>query len=195
MKRRIAILVAAVALCLGVPQQLLAGEDASKTGKPSISATQRVQVVTIVEAINYETREVTLKGPEGNTETVIAKNTPNLEEVKVGDQVNVEYVRNLTVDVFANDGTEPSEGLMTAKAVNTPDQAPGGMEMSTRVITATVAEINLEANTFKLSMPGGEVREFTARNPENLKRAEVGDLVVITFTEAVAAYLAEVPEE
>ena len=84
---------------------------------------------------------------------------------------------------------------MTAKAVNAPDQAPGGMEMSTRVITATVAEINLEANTFKLNMPGGEVREFTARNPENLKRAEVGDLVVITFTEAVAAYLAEVPEE
>ena len=195
MKRRIAILVAAVALCLGVPQQLLAGEDASKTEKPSISATQQVQVVTIVEAINYETREVTLKGPEGNTETVIARNTPNLEEVKVGDRVDVEYLQNVTIDVFANDGTEPGEGLMTAKAVNTPDQAPGGMEMSTRVITATVAEINLEANTFKLNMPGGEVREFTARNPENLKRAEVGDLVVITFTEAVAAYLVEVAEE
>ena len=132
---------------------------------------------------------------EGKYETGIARNTPNLEEVKVGDQVNVEYVRNLTVDVFANDGTEPSEGLMTATAVNTPDQAPGGMEMTTRVITATVAEINLEANTFKLNMPGGEVREFTARNPENLKRAKVGDLVVITFTEAVAAYLAEVTEE
>ena len=106
MKRRIAILMAAVALCLGVPQLLLAGEDASKTDKPSISATQRVQIVTTVEAINYETREVTLKGPEGNTETVIAKNTPNLEEVKVGDRVNVEYMQNVTVDVFANDGIQ-----------------------------------------------------------------------------------------
>lgn len=195
MKPRIVILAAALALCLGVPQLLLAGEDAGKTGKPSISATRQVQLVTTVEAINYETREVTLKGPEGNTETIVAKNTPNLEQVKVGDQVNVEYVQNVTIDVFANDGTEPGEGMMTAKAVNTPDQAPGGMEMTTRVITATVAEINLEANTFKLNMPGGEVREFTARNPENLKRAEIGDLVVATFTEAVAVYLAEVPKE
>ena len=132
---------------------------------------------------------------EGNTETVIARNTPNLEEVKVGDRVDVEYLQNVTIDVFANDGTEPSEGLMTARAVNTPDQAPGGMEMSTRVITATVAEISLEANTFKLNMPGGEVREFTARNPENLKKAEVGDLVVTTYTEAVALTLQEIPAE
>jgi hypothetical protein len=30
------------------------------------------------------------------------------------------------------------------------------------------------------------VNEYVARNPENLKRAEVGDLVIITVTEAIA---------
>ena len=54
------------------------------------------------------------------------------------------------------------------------------------MITATVEEINLENNTFKLKGPSGEVQEYVARDPENLKKAEVGDLVVITYTEAVA---------
>ena len=54
------------------------------------------------------------------------------------------------------------------------------------VVTATVEEINIEANTFKLKGPAGEIKEYEARNPENLKKAEVGDLVVINYTEAVA---------
>ena len=49
-----------------------------------------------------------------------------------------------------------------------------------------VEEINIEANTFKLKGPDGVINEYVARNPENLKRAVVGDLVVITITEAVA---------
>ncbi|NNJ64859.1 MAG: hypothetical protein HKP16_04790 [Xanthomonadales bacterium] len=192
MKARIALFCAALFLA---PATLSADMHAEAAKKPSISATQTVKVVTVVEAVDYEAKTVTLKGPEGNTQTIKAENTPNLEEVQVGDHVNIEYVRKLSIEVFTNEGVEPGEGVMTASAVNTPDQAPGGMEMTTAVMTATVAEINLEANTFKLNMPGGDVQEFEAANPENLKLAEVGDLVVTTLTEAVAIYLAEVPAE
>ena len=58
--------------------------------------------------------------------------------------------------------------------------------IDSQVITATVEEINIEANTFKLKGPSGEVNEYVARNPENLKKAAVGDLVVITYTQAIA---------
>ena len=63
---------------------------------------------------------------------------------------------------------------------------PAGAVMDSTVITATVEEINLENNTFKLKGPSGEINEYVARNPENLKKADVGDLVVITLTEAIA---------
>jgi hypothetical protein len=53
-------------------------------------------------------------------------------------------------------------------------------------VIATVEEINLEANTFKLKGPDGTVTEYLARNPDNLRRSEVGDLVIITVSEAVA---------
>jgi hypothetical protein len=39
------------------------------------------------------------------------------------------------------------------------------------------------------------VEEFVARNPDNLRRAEVGDLVVITTTEAVAVTVERKPAE
>jgi hypothetical protein len=67
--------------------------------------------------------------------------------------------------------------------------------MITTVATATVEEINIEANTFKLKWPGGEIKEYEARDPENLKKADVGDLVVTTYTEAIALTLNEVTEE
>ena len=104
-------------------------------------------------------------------------------------------MRNLTIEVLENDGAQPGQGVMTASAVNKPDEVPGGMEMVTTITTATVQEIDLEGNTFKLNMPGGVVKQFTARNPENLKQAAVGDLVVITATEAIAAYMVEVPSD
>jgi hypothetical protein len=59
------------------------------------------------------------------------------------------------------------------------------------VVTATVEEINIELNTFKLKGPDGVINEYTARNPENLKRAAVGDLVVMTVTSAVAIVVEE----
>lgn len=195
MKSRVFLLCLVLLLAPLVPAGLLAADEATAAKKPSIAASQTINVVTVVEAVDYEAKTVTLKGPEGNVQTIKAERTPNLEEVQVGDQVNIAYVRELSIEVFTNDGVAPGQGTMTASAVNTPDQAPGGMEMTTTVSTATVAEINLDANTFKLNMPGGSVQEFQAANPENLKLAAVGDLVVTTVTEAVAIYLAEVPAE
>lgn len=195
MNTRKTMIASVLVLGLAAHGCLSAGEEMAKMKKPAISATQTVQVETVVEAVDYEARTVTLKGPQGNLKTIKAEKTPNLEQVEVGDHVNIEFMENMSIEVVTADGAEPGQGVMTASAVNSPDEAPGGMEMATTVTTAIVQEINLEANTFKLKMPGGEIREFTAQNPENLKAAAVGDVVIATHTEAVAIYLAEIPKE
>jgi len=53
------------------------------------------------------------------------------------------------------------------------------------VVNAIVEAIDLENNTFKLKFPDDKVQEFTAENPENLKLASVGDLVVITINQSL----------
>jgi len=60
------------------------------------------------------------------------------------------------------------------------------------VIVATVVDINMENNTYKLKGPAGNVNEYVAMNPENLKLAAVGDIVVIETTESVVAVVEKV---
>jgi hypothetical protein len=164
-------------------------EDAV-TDKPSMSTSQTVTVTAVVEAIDQETREVTLRGPEGNTVTfIVGEEAHNLDQVEVGDIVMAEYVQSMSIDVVANDGSEPGAGNMIAAGRAEKGATPGMAAIDSTVVTATVEEINLENNTFKLKGPSGEIREYEARDPENLRRAEVGDLVVITYTEAIALTL------
>lgn len=65
-------------------------------------------------------------------------------------------------------------------------EMPGFAAMDATVVTSTVEEINLEKNTFKLKEADGTINEYAARNPDNLRRAKVGDLVVTTVSTAVA---------
>lgn len=163
------------------------GEQAPAMDKPSLYSSQTMKMTAVVDAINHETREVTLRGPEGNTSTFIAsEEARNLDQVSVGDTVLAEYEQSLAIEVFANDGSAPGAGSLAAAGRSEKGEMPGMAAVDATVITATVEEINLENNTFKLKGPSGEVQEYTARNPENLKKADVGDLVVITYTEAIA---------
>jgi hypothetical protein len=192
MKLKLILLVTALIFSLS----LQAGNVPAATEKPSISTTQTVQVTTVVDAIDREARTITLKGPEGNTRTIqMMEDSNNIDKIVVGDTVNVEYVQHMSIEVMANDGMEPGTGTMAAVARNAEGETPAGMVMETTVTTATVEDINIEANTFKLKWPGGDIKEYEAQNPENLKKSEVGDLVVVTYTEAIALSLNEVSAE
>ena len=163
------------------------GESKPASDKPSLFTSQTMKLTAVVEAINHETREVTLRGPEGNSSSFVAsEEARNLDQVSVGDVVMAEYEQSLSIEVFANDGTAPGVGELAAAGRSELGDMPGMAAVDATVVTATVEEINLENNTFKLKVPSGEINEYVAQDPENLKKAEVGDLVVITYTEAVA---------
>lgn len=155
--------------------------------RPSMYASQTATVTAVVEAIDHETRVVTVRKTDGELLTFTAsEDARNLGQVSVGDILTAEYQETISIQVMANDGMEPQAALMDATARTEEGEMPGFAAMDATVITATVEEINIEANTFKLKGPDGTINEYTARNPENLKRSKVGDLVVITITEAVA---------
>ena len=59
-----------------------------------------MEKTSTVEAINYETRETTLRGPDGRLTTIHVKDdVQNLENVKVGDQVVFQYTETVAVDI------------------------------------------------------------------------------------------------
>jgi hypothetical protein len=164
--------------------------------RPAMSASQSMTVSAVVEAIDHETRVVTVRKADGEELTFTAsEEARNLDQVDVGDILIAEYTESIDIQVLPNDGMEPEAAAAAAMARTKKGQMPGFAAMEQVVITATVEDINIEANTFKLKGPDGEINEYTARNPENLKRAMVGDLVVITRTDAVAVVVEEKPAE
>lgn len=174
----------------------LAGTEEAKMDKPSFGASQSMTVSAVVEAINHETRVVTVRKPDGEAITFTAsEEARNLDQVSVGDVLIAQYTETVSIDVVAGDGLEPEVAGAAAMARTEKGEMPGVAAMDATVVISTVEEINVEANTFKLKGPDGVVTEYTARNPENLKRSEVGDLVVITVTEAIAITVEKVPAE
>jgi hypothetical protein len=173
-----------------------AGEEASMMDKPSFSASQSMVVTALVEAIDQESRVVTLRRADGEVITFTAgDDVRNLAQVSVGDRLTAEYVETVSVQVMAADGMEAEAAEVAAMARAAEGDMPGFAAMDALVVTATVEEINLEMNTFKLKGPAGVINEYTARVPENLKRAAVGDLVVMTVTSAVAIVVEGKPAE
>lgn len=164
-----------------------AAEESQEMVRPSFSASQSMTITAVVEAIDHETRVVTVRPEDGEPITFTAsEEARNLDQVAVGDVLTAEYVETISVEVLANDGMQAEAASASAMARTEKGEMPGVAAMDATVVTATVEEINLETNTFKLKGPDGTINEYVARNPENLKRSKVGDLVVITTTAAVA---------
>ena len=70
----------------------------SKAGEtPAGAVGQQVTLTGTIVAIDKAKHTVTIKGPEGNTETVKARNPKNLEGVNEGDLVELTYTRALAI--------------------------------------------------------------------------------------------------
>jgi hypothetical protein len=68
--------------------------------KPGGIAVKTTQVTATVEDIDYPTRAVTLKGPEGNTVKMkVGEKVKRLEEVKKGDRIVARYTEALAVSI------------------------------------------------------------------------------------------------
>jgi hypothetical protein len=175
---------------------VLAGAEEATLDRPSFAASQTMVVSAVVEAIDHETRVVTVRKTDGEAITFTAsEEARNLGQVSVGDVLIAEYMETVTIDVLANDGLEAEAATASALARTEEGEMPGVAAMDSTIVISTVEEINVEKNTFKLKGPDGVVEEYVARNPENLKRAMVGDLVVTTVTAAMAITVEKAPAE
>ena len=164
-----------------------AGDTTESGPQRFLSASQTEVVTAEVEAINLETRQLTVRNADGESLTfTVGEEARNLPQVSVGDVIAVEVRETITVDVMAAEGATPDAAAVMVAARAEEGEMPGFAAAGATVFTATVEDINIEANTFKLKGPDGVVDEYVALNPANLKRAKVGDLVVFTITESVA---------
>lgn len=155
--------------------------------KPAGKMEDVVEARATVTAIDLQQREVTLKDETGREIVVEASDqVRNLDQVKVGDEVVVSYTEALAWQVRpagkAAPGVSTQSGVTRAK----PGEKPGGSVGRSVTLTATITGIDMAHDTVTLTGPGGKSQTIKVRDPANLRKVQVGDLVDITYSEAVA---------
>jgi len=150
-------------------------------GENLVSATAKVK------AIDLKTRHVTLQRADGSVfQFVAGDDVRNLPQVKVGDDVKVTYYESLAYEVRKAGEVSPGAAVTEAAARAPLGEKPAGLVGRATTVTATIAAIDKAAPSVTLRAPDGETRTFKVRYPEKLERVSVGDLVDITYTEALA---------
>jgi ribosomal protein L6P/L9E len=157
---------------------------ASAPGQATV--TSLVTVSARVEAIDKTTRQVTLKGPKGNLNTVTAgPDVRNFDQVKVGDMVTVGYLEALTL-TLKKDGKElrsTTETPVAARAAA--GERPAGVVANQTEVTANVIAVDAKTQTVTLKGPKQTV-ELKVPDAGQFKLIKVGDQIQAVYTEAIA---------
>lgn len=181
------LIMGIVAFTMGLSPVYASGQKGATDAKPGVLEAVVTTLEATVEAVDYENRKVTLKGPEGKTVTIeVGEQVKNLPQVEVGDLVKMEYVEAVTIQVFAPGEIAPGTTIVSTLASAEPGQKPAGVTMDKIIIVATIEAIDVEEQLVTLRGAEGKVKTVKAENPENLKKVQVGDKVMITYTEAIA---------
>jgi len=181
---RIVLIVAALAFAGSVGAQSGAVVVGSEPGKVGVAET--IKRTGTITAIDKATRDVTLKGPQGNEITVTAgPDVKNFDNMKVGDQVTAQYIEALTLELKKGGGMTVGRsdqgGVMGAK----PGQRPGGVAGRQITIVADVVDIDPPKQMITLRGPKRTV-DMHVNDPEQFKRIAKGDQVEATYTQALA---------
>jgi len=175
------------ALSLASAPVAFAAEADRSDAPPSGEVGRVVEMQATVTAIDMATRTVTLKGADGaETAIQVDERARNLPQVKVGDVVKVAYVQALAWKLSKSTKAEPTVQVEEAADRAKEGEKPGGVAGRRVSATVTIEAIDTANGTVTLKGPQGYSRTVKALNPDNLRKVKVGDLVDITYTEAVA---------
>jgi len=179
-----AIVLSAVSLACAT-----AHETVSSQPPPSgVILEGTVTATATVEEIDVAKRLVTLRNADGQLiELQVDESVRNLPQVKQGDRVVVTYSESLAYEVSKPDGAA-TPGVAGAKQVAraAPGSKPGAVAVRQVGITSTIEAIDKKTSMVTLQGADGKSTPVKVKDPSKLERVHVGDLVTITFSQAIA---------
>ncbi len=140
----------------------------------------------VVTAVDMMERIVTIEGAGGSILELDAKDMRNLDQVKVGDKVEVKFIQSVVLAAIQSDSpaSATSEELVRLAPEG---EKPGSVIADVLEITATVEQIDWKKRTVSLKGPLGKVRTFDVDDSvQNLDKVKMGDTILFRYTEAIA---------
>ena len=165
-----------------------------KKAPGSAAATQTIRITATITALDSKTREVTLKGPQGNEVTIEAgPGVRNFAQMKVGDLVNVEYIEALSLDLKKGGGQPVSRTTHVGEAGAKSGEMPAGKGGRKITVVADVTAVDPQTQTITLRGPERTV-DLKVQDPEQFKLVAKGDQVEATYSEALAVKVERVQD-
>ena len=145
-----------------------------------------IEVTAAIEAIDHTGRLVTLKGPDGDMETIYAgPEVKRFDELKVGDKVTFRYYDSLVYQIRKpGDPTtpRPASGVGIVRSTGA---KPGGTISEQMTASVKIKAIDAKVPSVTVQGDDGRTMSFKVNDKNNLKGVNVGDKVDITYTAAV----------
>lgn len=165
----------------------------SNSGKPMAKQKWlRVKIKATVEDVDKENRKLILKDSEGKHVTLTAdENIERFDEIKVGDSIQAEYLTFLRAE-FREPTAEEKETplVILAESGRAPKEVdPAGLVGATVKAVVKVVSINTKAKKVAIQGPRGNFLILPAEDEAVLKNLKVGEVVIMTYAEAVALSL------
>jgi ribosome maturation factor RimP len=156
---------------------------------PGRAAARTVTVKGTIAAIDKEKSTVTLKGPKGRTLTLEVKDPSKFDVIKVGDPVVATYMEAVAFQIKKAGTATPGTTVQETRVTSKPGETPAGALGQEVTVTATITAIDKKAQTVTIKGPEGNTETVKARDPKNLDLVKVGDMVEITYAQALAVSL------
>lgn len=145
-----------------------------------------VSVTAKVVSINQKSRKVKIKTGDGRWQIFTAGNgVTNLDQVKKGDSVIVMYTEAVAYQVRKH-GNQTGVAVSDTAAAAVPGAKPAGDVQKHTTITATITAIDSSVPSVTFKGPDKETQTIKVKDPQHLIGVKVGDVVDITYTDAIA---------
>ena len=176
------------ALALLATVAILAAPAASQAAKAKKPITQKATqtVKSTIEAIDHDARLITLKGKDGETETIYAPpEMRRFDELKVGDKVTFTYKESLVYQIRKPGEPVPPSKTDEPAVVRNATPKPSGSMTQQQTVTVLVKAVDMKAPSLTVQTEDGQTHSFKVEDKGHLKNVKPGDHVVITYTEAL----------
>lgn len=153
------------------------------------------KIKATVEAIDLDTRVITLKGPKGRLITLrVEERVRNLPQVQVGDEIVVRYHESVGLQLHRTEMGDATgyEETVSADPETVQNRTPGAAKQYT--VVAYVEAVSRKEKTVTLRGPDGNVFDLYVRDLNVLETLTAGDNVVAMYTEAAAVSI-ELPKK
>ena len=160
----------------------------ARAQKP-VSKAESISETLTITAIDKTSRVVTLQDKDGNMAIVeCGPEIQRFNELKVGDRVTIRYHESV-VSAIKKPGAaaKPQESFAITR---TPGARPGGTIAQQMTATVSIVSLDPKVPSATVKTGDGHQMSFKVADAKNLEGYKAGDVVEITYTQAVAISVA-----